>query len=1773
MLNSRRLGAGLTFAAALTVAALCLTSPTRGQQRGNKKMLGGALKVKIAPAAFQPAMPGGMKPLPGTGPVGDANPATHFSAIKLIENDKVQQYLDLAREYIAGKEWAKAVTALQTILDGRDDLKGDFYVQVKGTDSATGEEKVRRTSAKSEANALLGSMPAEGLAVYEITVGATARNLLAEAKRKGDRELLADVAQRYMHTRAGIEANDLLATTFLDRGQFFTAALRFDRLLHLKDDRYKPADLTLFKAALAYRRAGDLANAERIWNTLEPRLKRAGGLKVGEEMVATARVRQVLDQIPAPTPPNAFDWPMVGGNATRTAQAKGSPPLLDEVLWARKTVLDKNDETGAVEERGAEAHRYLTEAVRRSNQMGLPVMPGFFPIAAGGKVVYRTYLGITAVNVHELRDNDGKVIAKPGDIEWKSTDFEASLAVVLSDPNMRGTADTWLDVYNKSNFLYLVYENSAVGTLSTDHRLVYAVDDLAVPAPPGYLANHVWNTPQVNDKIKPFVKSNSLQAFELDTGKIAFRLGGGDQGKNDPFADSHFLGVPLAVGGKLYVLNEANDGQLRLFTIDVRVENKADGPKYTPVVVPPVQVLGTVADHHKVTHDIARRATTVHLAYGEGVLVCPTNAGELLGVDLMSRTLAWAYPYRQSPPQNGSLVQNNPQMGFQPPNRVMALTYSNWKVSPPVIADGKVVFTAPDSIAVHCINLRDGTPVWTVRQQDNDLFLAGVYDGKVLIVGKNSVRAYKLSNGDHAWTVATSDVPSGQGVASKNIYYLPLRKGEIMAIDVARGTIWHNRSAAPGARSPGNLVFYEGAVLSQTVEEVVAYPQLTAKLDLASKALAKNPDDLEKRTLRGELLLRDGQTQAAVDDLRTVWLKKPEGELGKRVRQQLYDALTDLVQADFAKARGKYLKEYEELCNVPDDAQEQERRQAKFLRILGQGLESQGELVEAFQAYRKFGSLPLFRTEGIPSTEDPAQKIPSNVWLRGRVMSMLAKATPEQRRPLEAKIAEEWKAVDAKNDIEAIRSFVGMFDVPFAVGREARLRLADLIIERRDQSAYLEAELSLQQLRVPGLREDPNVGGRALDALARLEISKGSDDSMKLAMSYYKELANEFPRTAVRGKQTGAELFRELFNDKRFLAYISDTQVSWPRGEIKGRELDPQKVGIGLQGFIFQPSGDLSPVLQQTRLVLDPVNSTTPILRVLDMATNKLRGEPIVLDNVPANARYYQYLYNQANGNQAFFPDARFRFFQGTGHLAVLQVGTVAYGIDLSSVKRLWRYDLLEVTQPQPTAPQVMPDPEGNIWLTVIDQFGRQSTRTRIGTVGAVEPSYVALTTSKGLVVLDPLRGTPLWTKINVPPQTEIFGDDQHIYLVNTSSAGVTGPSQVLRASDGSPVADAKDFTTVYRHRVRTFGRKLLAADPAGGKLTLRLYDVLAGKDLWREAFDPKAVVLQCEDRNLAGAIEPNGKIRVYDLDTHKPVLDSNVLRFRVTQEDVNSLQKPLLLSDKDFFYVALNTPVDTTKVMGGVLANNFGNGLRCAPVNGWFCAFERKTGEFVWHLESRTNNQMIVLEQFKNLPILLFSVRYNEQTGGPGGGIGVRGVSYTGSVNKETGKVIWWPVDPRPSNGSAQFYSFAVNVRAGTINMIGYTGTVQHYVDDGRKRPEDAGVMAPNRRPRFEPGAGFAGPGRFGGGFGGAGMMPAPGAFGGPGMPAMPAMPPGALVVPARKGVAVPAVPVPAPADRPRAVPRGGAMRPPARLEVAPAQPQRLPLLERPRIKLPADR
>src|SRR5262249_3862865 len=313
-------------------------------------------------------------------------------------------------------------------------------------------------------------------------------------------------------------------------------------------------------------------------------------------------------------------------------------------------------------------------------------------------------------------------------------------------------------------------------------NLVYAVDDLALPPHPNFLQNFAWGGGQPSFlELDDAVKHSELMAIELDTGKLKWQVGG--RGEKGDLNDCFFLGPPLPLGGKLYVMVEKNS-ELRLVCLTAATGEL----EWT-------QTLAAVKD--RLTSDVGRRIHAAHLAYGDGILVCPTNAGAILGVDLLTHSLVWAKPYREGtqaaaepqPRMNGRFIVRG---GVMMQQQFIQHLSPDWKASAPVIQDGKVVFTAPDGSSIYCLNLRDGSTVWKANRSDGDLYLAGVYHGKVLLVGKQRCRALHLSDGKTAWVQETG-LPSGYGVASDKFYYLPLKSAaggkdpEVCVLDINTG--------------------------------------------------------------------------------------------------------------------------------------------------------------------------------------------------------------------------------------------------------------------------------------------------------------------------------------------------------------------------------------------------------------------------------------------------------------------------------------------------------------------------------------------------------------------------------------------------------------------------------------------------------------------------------------------------------------------------------------------------------------------------------------------------------------------------------------------------------------------------------------------------------------------------------------------------------------------------------------------------------------------------
>ena len=170
-----------------------------------------------------------------------------------------------------------------------------------------------------------------------------------------------------------------------------------------------------------------------------------------------------------------------------------------------------------------------------------------------------------------------------------------------------------------------------------------------------------------------------------------------------------------------------------------------------------------------------------------------------------------------------------------------------------------------------------------------DLYFAGVFNGKVLVVGKDTIRALDLIDGGKRSGKRRSVSRPDRAWRSNNIYYLPLKNGlnpddppEVCAVNVDNGDMHHTKLRKKEV--PGNLIFHEGDVLSQNIWTVSAFPQLQLKLAEMNQRLKLNPKDPVGLVERGEMHLDKGKDYltAAVDDLKAALEYQPPPEVAPR---------------------------------------------------------------------------------------------------------------------------------------------------------------------------------------------------------------------------------------------------------------------------------------------------------------------------------------------------------------------------------------------------------------------------------------------------------------------------------------------------------------------------------------------------------------------------------------------------------------------------------------------------------------------------------------------------------------------------------------------------------------------------------------------------------------------------------------------------------------------------------------------------------------------------
>ncbi|VTT96613.1 oxidoreductase : Uncharacterized protein OS=Blastopirellula marina DSM 3645 GN=DSM3645_24967 PE=4 SV=1: PQQ_2 [Gemmataceae bacterium] len=1580
--------------------------------------------------------------------------------------------LEGARAYLDFKEvpWNTVCGFLQNILESRSDsFFNTYYV-------ANAEKKLHRISVKTEANRIIAAFPKEGLQFYQQTYGATASAQLDDAiKANYDVPMLAEVSQRFFHTKAGGEATVLLASLYLERGNYLEAAQAFERLFaRLGADEFL-TPRTVFKAALAFKRGGDPRHAALLKQATEllQKATEKNGLVIGRQTYPFEKLRAEIDRplelLRVTT--TVGEWAVKGGNVQRSATIDGGPPFLDPTF--RTTMFYTGDD---------EANTWIkTELERlfaRDGKVSKSVpLPAFFPITTPDMVIFRTYNGVFGVATHDQAVG-GRVV-RAGDVRWVSrTTFGAHQMLSTGDTeeiDMRKNVQDWWATYAQAGVTSVLYENPLIGGLAHDGQNVYFIDDVAVPPPPVFNDPNfgIQQGPQFRQsgELADAVRAGRLAAVDMRTGSVKWELGrvrvpegapplpnrlNEDEADKATSAfqlclDAVFLSTPLPMDGKLYVLAE-QAGVMRLICLDPRVLVAVPGrPNVKVPALLWTQKLGRPSNN--LPQDSIRRYQGAVLAAGDGIILCPTNSGAIVAVDSMSRSLLWAHAYKFLDPNSRPTRPQFDQTGR--PIMPQQLKPDRWRAGGPIVSNGRVVLTAYDSDKLECLDLRTGKVLWTTPRGGDDLY-ASVVNDRVIVVGTNQVRAYHLTGESDkqepkvAFAGVSVATPTGHGVGGKGVYYLPVRQenagrdsvppAEIWAVNVETGQVVsktaarkRNDNAELAKFGIGNLVFQDGMVFAQSAWELACYPQLEQKKAEMNKLLAANPKDPVGLLARGELLLDDGKLRDAIADFKEAQRNNLPVEKQPLLREKLYLVYTELIRNDFAAGEA-YLPEYEALCEVPVDDEldpvekqkrrdETERRRRLSLYLLARGREGQGRLGEAFDKYLALANLGEGKSL-LDMPDEPNVRMRPDVWARGRIESMIRKAnSPEARKSLEDRVGKEWADVKGGTDLKKLREFVAVFGPFFQAGAEAQFLLADKLIQTKNEAELREAQTHLSQLRATA--DDPGVRARATEALARLMVM---NRLMEDAVGLYLQLGKDYPDVPVRDGKTGADFMRSLLTDKRLLPYLEPSRYPLPT-RVKAEQAPPAPNANNNGQFEVEPGGDLYPMYKRYRFTMDQYSSQngTWTLKAFDRTTGNEKG------------RFGGFTPPQIY-NPGSFPFSK--YVQGSGQLVLVQLGTWVYCLDLAEKKERWQKNLLGDPTPGVVVnPQIQnPGPDGEVTIKYAEGF-----YLTFGRAAVLQPGYCALLTRDGIEVVEPQTRRVLWTRRNVPERTMLYGDARYLVVVETDAAKKPVSVKLLRATDGMVVDGSPDSGRVLA-AARTFhlhGHTALLSEGAGDQpRVLRLYDLATGKDVWKKTYDPKAVPIKSMTGEWAGYVRPNGEAEVIEVATGR-VAATLKIDDKNLESDVKPARDAQVFADADRFYLFLDRDPSLPATNNTRRVPMYNNTLRTVAVNGPLYAFDRATGRRLWtYGNGLLENQMLILEQFAELPVIIAAgpvqrVDNNQQ------------LYQVVIIEKARGKLIF--EKPVANNGNF-FHNLNVNLKNGTIDLNRFDVRIEIKPDDAPK-------------------------------------------------------------------------------------------------------------------------
>ena len=1425
-------------------------------------------------------------------PAQDDDPFSRGSLglLKVSDPDSRTFLQDLrqAREAIGEERFDDALTYLGRLLTG-DPSKGtednpimaeDYFLASRNGDVLT--------SIKTEALRLLDTIPAKALKQYELAYGAEAQALLDEAYQTGNADLLAEVMRRFFHTAAGYRACLALGRLNLEEGRPLSAANYLQRLVATPAAQgvTEPEASLLLAGALLH--AGQAAKAKETLLALKQRpaisFRGAPLPAFGTDDEALPWLEKLFGRLQSSDAPTARQWTMFRGNAERNAITSFGEPA-SSPRWRVPIANDPHDED------------VIAETSRSQQQQGIPSLPSIHPLAVRDVVIMRGPDQLVAVNVASGK----RIWVYPGQ---ESVSKRKTRDLSPNGPQTRVT-----------QLKQRVWDDAPLGQLSSDGEFVYFVDGLGDAVPngaPAFFPTRIGRERNVDAQLP----TNKLVAISLKKeGSLVWETP--DRGDEDPLYQAFFLGAPLVVNGQLYAIAEIK-GEITLVAL-----NPVNGELMWR------QQIGHT-ENFSVTGDPLRRMVGASPSYADGVLVCPTTAGAVVAIDVATRRLLWGIEY--------SYDRNR----F---SRFDAMRFSRygerWADGTATIVDGKVILTPPDSPDLHCLELTSGKAVWPAKRREDLLFVAGVHEGTIVLVGKSKIAGIKLDNGEPAWDDIAIGLPSGRGLLDRSHYYQPTVDGKLQVIDLAAGEI---KQTFETNEPLGNLATYQDDIISLSDKCLAAFPRIDRLEAKIAEALARDPKDPWALARRGELLMHERKWTEALAMLREA-IAQPQPD--PAASGMLAQTILTLLEEDYAK----YVGLSGEAEKLIDDPQMLNR----YHRVVALGREKQGDRLGAFQAFMSIDP-------GSSSGDEPAAvheklidldlrwQARSNRWIAAHLAALYGEASDTDRREMDQAVAAQFDAI-SKNAPGALRGFAERFAFHPLAGA-AQLNLARLLVASGN---LLEAEASLE---APASSSDQQLAGQATALSAQIMRQVGRWPE---ALRRYRQVGNEYAELEIEPKVTGRQWLESISKQYDYRQAQAAAHKTFARGRVIA-EADTRSS--------LRVTGDRARSYPLQLLQADSGQDASPVVSLEPLpgsGENRVRiqnshGRDIATLNLARNES------RRLFAGPGLPPTGRL-----AGHLLIISTGHELFAIDLLRGSRdpseviLWRQDFIDATD---SGQYTLYSQKGvaNPWTTV-RFFPADSNNRPLGIFSPITSAGVCYIKQKQLYCVDPITGQTQWQRSDQESGSDLFGDDEYLFV--SQHNGDT--ADVFHMLDGSPAGQRK--VADFEHRWATNGRRVLSWSQDGKGLHLRLDDVWAEKNVWTEDAPSGSRGWLCSPDEVA-IFSLDGAFKLRSLKS-----DSILLQAQLDKE--RDLQQLYVLKSSTQYFVAVavpaSNPLPNTNIQPAPP-----NGIHSPVFTGKIYAFDIATGKPSWEAPATVSQMSLPLDQPLDQPVLLFLRNIIPRSGQP---------------------------------------------------------------------------------------------------------------------------------------------------------------------------------------------